>query len=349
MPDSLDLVPHHPLEKGWHTPVKTDHLFIDTCIQIWPDTDFSKLHTYGVAAYCITTFRPDGDHGTSFDALADWIRIGNRYPNIRIATKAADIVAAKSANQAAIVIAAQGGDFLGPNLYRLEPFVRLGLRVMIPCYNKRNALGDGCLEPGNAGLSTMGRSFVAEANRLGLVIDLTHVGERTTLDILDVTNSPVVFTHSNPKKLVDSPRNITDEQIRRCAATGGVIGVTNWGPLNLRKGRTTRPTVDEFIDAVKYIVDMVGIDHVGIGTDMSHGTYPDGDLIRGRPGQQGSDYGRAIEASVRSRLRYCEGFDDYGQINAVADAFARRGFDSASTAKVLGGNFLRVFERVWGG
>lgn len=349
MPESFDLVPPHALAKGWHKPVTNPHLFIDGCVQIWPDTDYAKLHAYGVAAYCITTFRPDGDHSTSFDALANWIRVENQYPNIRIAMKASDIVAARRSNQAAIVIAAQSGDFLGPNLFRLEPFVRLGLRMMIPCYNKRNALGDGCLEPGNAGLSTMGRDFVATANRIGLLIDLSHVGERTSLDIMDATNAPVVFSHSNPRKLVDVARNITDEQIKRCAATGGVVGLTNFGPMNLRKGRMTRPGLADFVECVTYTADLVGEDHVSIGTDMSHGTYPDGDLVRARPGSKGSDYVRLIEASTRSKLRYCEGFDDYGQINQVGEALSNAGLSDGAIAKLMGGNLLRVFGRVWGG
>ena len=108
---------------------------------------------------------------------------------------------------------AQGGDFLGPNLQRLEMFHRLGLRMMIPAYNTRSTLADGLFEPANAGLSSLGRAWVKACNRLGIVMDMTHVGERSTLEVLALSEDPVVFSHSNPRKLVDNVRNVTDEQI----------------------------------------------------------------------------------------------------------------------------------------
>lgn len=343
----LDDVPRHPLEKGWHTPVEHEHVFVDGCVQIWPDTDFARLGEYGCSGLLITSFRPHDDAGNALDAIADWWRIARTYPSVRIALTADDIVAAKAKRQAALILGTQGGDFMGQTLSRLEMFYRLGLRVMIPSYNSRSPLGDGVMEPQNAGLSQLGRRWVAECNRIGMLMDLSHVGERSSLDVLELSQQPVVFSHSNPKALVDNPRNITDEQIRKCAASGGVIGQTNWGPLNFRAGETTRPTLDHFIDALKYVADLVGIDHVSIGTDMSHGTYPDGDLIRSRSPRAGGRYAEHIEASPRSRLRYVEGFDDYGRLPGVVEAMTRRGFARDDIDKVLGGNLLRVFRQVW--
>ncbi len=233
----------------------------------------------------------------------------------------------------------------------LDVFHAMGLRMMLPAYNNRNAICDGCLEPDNAGLSRMGRGWVEACNRLGIVMDMTHVGERATMQVLELTRQPVVFSHSNPRGLVDNDRNVSDEQIKACAATGGVIAPTNWGPLNLRAGSTTRPTASDYIDAIDYIVDLVGIDHVGIGTDMSHGTYPDGDKIRGLASKRivGGSYASHIEKAPRSRLRYVEGFDDYGQLPDVVKLMKGRGYSEEDVAKILGGNYLRVFRQVWGG
>lgn len=348
---TLDDIKPHPLQKGHHTPGTTPYIFIDSCVQIWDDTDFANLNQYSATAYAITTFRPNDDHGNALDAIADWHRTARNYPeSIRIALTARDIEEAKAQGQAAIIINSQGGDFLGNHLHRLDMFHALGLRMMLPAYNTRNAICDGCLEPDNAGLSRMGREWVAACNRLGIVIDLTHVGERSTLEILDLTEQPVVFSHSNPRGLVDNARNVSDEQIKRCAATGGVIAPTNWGPLNLRPGVTTRPTVEDYFDAIDYIVDLVGIDHVGIGTDMSHGTYPDGDKIRGLASKRivGGGYADHIERAPRSRLRYVEGFDDYGQLPTVIERLQARGYSGDDVAKILGGNYLRVFRQVWG-
>ncbi|MCG6121695.1 MAG: dipeptidase [Microvirga sp.] len=339
----------HPVEKGWHSKVSNPYLFIDGCMQIWPDADFTTLKDCGVTAYCVTAFRPLHPGEAAMDGMADWWRVDRTYPEVRIALTAADIVAAKENGQAALILTAQGGDFLGQNLNRLELFHRMGLRVMLPCYNSRNPLGDGSLEPENAGLSRMGQRWVAECNRLGIVIDLTHTGTKSTMDAMRLSKHPVVFTHSNPRALVENPRNITDDQIRACAATGGVVGITNFGPLHFRDDMTKRPTLEHFFAAIEHVVNLVGVDHVSIGTDMSHGTYPDGDLIRMRNSGSAARYSEFVEVSSRSRLRYVEGFDDYGQIVSVAEAMKRRGFTEDDVKKILGGNLLRVFKTVWGG
>ena len=200
------------------------------------------------------------------------------------------------------------------------------------------------------GLSLLGRRWVAECNRLGIVIDLTHVAERSTLEIMDLSEQPVVFSHSNPQALVDNPRNISDEQIERCGASGGMVAVTNWGPLNFREGSTARPTLSDYLDAIDYVVDKIGVDRVGIGTDMSHGTYPDGDLIRSLSSKStvGGPYAQHVENSPRSRLRYVEGFDDYGDLSEVVEALRGRGYGDEDVGRILGGNWLRVFGEVWG-
>jgi len=346
----LDDIKPHPLQKGHHTPATTPYIFVDSCVQIWDDTDYGDLNKYSATAYCITTFRPHDDAANALDAIADWYRIERNYPSVRIARTAQDIVEAKANDQTAIIINSQGGDFLGSHIARLDVSHAMGLRMMLPAYNNRNAICDGCLEPEDAGLSRMGREWVEACNRLGIVMDMTHVGERATLQVMELTKHPVVFSHSNPKGLVDNARNISDEQIKACAATGGVVAPTNWGPLNLRAGSTKRPTVDDYLDAVDYVVDLVGIDHVGIGTDMSHGTYPDGDKIRGLPSKRsvGGAYADHIEKAPRSRLRYVEGFDDYGQLPGVIEKMKGRGYSEEDVAKVLGGNYLRVFREVWG-
>ena len=345
----LDDVAPHPLHKGHHSPGASSRIFVDSCVQIWPDTDYRALAAYSPTAYCVTSFHPNDGAENALDALANWHRVAREYDEVRIAYTVEDIRQAKALGQAAIVLAAQGGDFLASNLQRLEMFWRMGLRMMLPAYNTRNALCDGLFEDPDGGMARMGRLWVGECNRLGVLIDLTHTSERATLEIMDLSADPVVFSHSNPRGLVDNIRNITDEQIRRCAASGGIVAPTNWGPLNYRPGSRRRPTLSDFLDAVDYLVDMIGIDHVRIGTDMSTGTYPDGDLIRGLPGKAsvGGEYAQYVEVSPRSRLRYVEGFDDYGQLPAVEEALAARGYGDQDIDKVLGENYLRVFERVW--
>jgi membrane dipeptidase len=337
------------IHNGLHEEGTVPYVFVDSCVQIWPDADFSRLNRYTPTAYAVTAWRPHDDAGAALDAMADWHRIARWYPeSVRIAWTANDIVEAKQQNQAALILASQGSDFVGNHLDRLEMFHRMGLRLLAPAYNFRNSLCDGLLEATVAGLSKLGREWVAECNRLGILIDLTHVAEDATLEIMDLTSHPVTFSHSNPKALVDNPRNITDEQMRRCAATGGVVSPTNWGPLNFSATMTKRPTVDDFIRALDYVVDLVGIDHAGIGTDMSHGLYPDGDLIRGRSPAVGGSYGAVVDANPRSTLRFCEGFENWGQLPNAIERLQGMGYSEENIVKILGGNYLRIFRQVWG-
>jgi membrane dipeptidase len=335
---------HDPAHNGFHGKSTHPYIFVDSCVQMWPDTDWENVSECGCTAYAITAWEPWDGAQKAFDEMAHWHSIVRRHGNLRIAYTADDIIRAKEENQAALIITSQAGDFLGTNLDRLELFQKLGLRICIPAYNSRNHLCDGCIEPEGAGLSLLGRKWVEECNRLGVLIDCTHTGRRASLEIMDRSSEPVVFTHSNPSAIVENPRNITDEQIKRCAETGGVIAPTNWGPLNFRQGMTTRPALSDYLFAIDYIVQLVGIDHAGIGTDMSHGSYPEGDVV---PSSVGGDYSKYVTGDARSRLRYVEGFDDYNQIAGVAGALSERGYKDLDIRKVLGGNWLRVFSKVW--
>jgi membrane dipeptidase len=339
----------HPLAKGWHTERESPWLFVDGCVQVWEDADFSALHRHTPTAYLLTAFRPQAPFDDAVDACMDWWRVARTYPTVRIALTARDIVEAKEQGQAALIIGTQGGDFVGQKLHRLEVLHKLGLRVMIPSYNERNSLCDGVLEPTDAGLSRLGRKWVEEMNRLGMLIDLTHTGERATFEIMDLTQQPLAFTHCNPRALVDTRRNITDAQMKRCAEIGGVIGVTNWGPLNFRPDTPGRPQLAAFLDAISYVANLIGPDRVSIGTDMSHGTYPDGDVVRGKlGGLTGDRYTTVVDSSPRSKLRHVEGFDDYSNVPDVAEAMMQRGFSRAEVEGILGGNLLRLFRQVWG-
>jgi membrane dipeptidase len=339
---------------GFHAVLDRDHpyIFIDSCMQIWPDAEFDRAHRHGVTAYAVTAWRPRAGLASALADLMFWHLVARRHPNLCVAWTADDIRRAKRDGRAALVIAAQGGDWIEHELHRVEAFQRLGLRMMLFAYNATNLLCGGCLDHPDAGLTKFGELVVDECNRVGIVIDCTHVGRRSTLQIIDRSADPCVFSHSNPSARVPNPRNIDDEQILACARRGGVIGLVPWGPLVMRPGTTHRPTLDEFIDLVDHVVQLTGSSrHVGIGTDMSLGSYPPhwhdpwGEPDYGDPSEA---YGRAITPDPRSPLRMVEGFDDYSQVPAVADRLLARGYTDADVRGILGENYLRLFERVWG-
>jgi membrane dipeptidase len=160
-----------------------------------------------------------------------------------------------------------------------------------------------------------------------------------------------VFSHSNPSALAANPRNIDDEQIRACIGRGGIIGLAPWGPLVLKPGSTRRPTLDDFIDMIDHVAALSGgTDHIGIGTDMSLGTYPEHwHDPWGEPDYPhiSAEYGRVVTPDVRSPLRQVEGFDDYPQVTALADRLLARGYADADVRRMLGENYLRLFGEVW--
>ena len=340
--------------KGFHPILETDHpyLFIDSCMQAWPDADYASAHQHGVTAYAVTAFMPHADVATALEELMFWRLVARKHPNMLIAERAGDIRRAKREGRAALILASQDGSFIGNKLHRVEAFARLGLRMLILAYNTTNALCDGCLDRTDGGLTRFGGLVVDECNRVGVVLDCTHLGRRASLEIIEGSTQPVVFSHSNPKAVVDSPRNIDDEQIRACASRGGVIGLAPWGPLVLKVGDSAWPPLDHFIDHVDYVAQLTGsTDHIGIGTDMSLGTYPDHQHDPwGEPEYPdvSGRYGRLITTDVRSPLRALDGFSNYAEITNMIDRLGARGYGDDDIRKILGENLLRVFGQVWG-
>src|ERR1700756_3204933 len=151
------------------------------------------------------------------------------------------------------------------DLDNLATFVRLGVRTLLPTYNHANHAGSGCLDATDGGLTAWGRSLVSEMNSVGMVPDGSHCSTRTGLDMCDVSTGPVVYSHSCMRAVWDHPRNITDDQARACAATGGVVGITGVG---IFLGPNT-PTLEAMTQHLEYAVELVGIDHVGVSTDFS--------------------------------------------------------------------------------
>ena len=339
--------------KGFHPELDADHpyIFIDSCMQMWPDADLQVIHRHGVTAYGVTAMRPHVGLERALEDLMYWHLIARQHDNITLVTTTNDIVEAKSQGRAGLLLAAQGGDFVASKLHRLEAFYRLGLRLMIPSYNASNAICDGCLDRTNGGLTRFGQKVVDECNRIGLVLDCTHISERAALDIIHRSAEPVIFSHSNPKAIIDNPRNISDEVIQACAERDGVIGLVVWGPLVLKNGQTHWPTVDDFIDLVDHVADLLGsVDNIALSTDMSLGSYPDHEREPwGEPDYPNvsEHYGQHVTSRLLSPKRNLDGFSSYPEVLNLIDRLLDRNYSEAAVAQILGRNYLRLFNRVW--
>jgi membrane dipeptidase len=300
---------------------------------------------------------PEDDLAGAIVHIRDYFEIARRDPRVRIAWSTDVIDECKRDGKLAAIIGCQNSRFLGTELTNVELFARLGLRVVQLTYNERNFAGDGCLEPNDAGLSFYGRRLIAELERFGLVLDLSHCGVRTSLEALATSTQPAIISHAGMRGLIgDNPRALTDEQIRAVAETGGVVGVTSYGPFNWRGG-AERPSLDNFLEAIDYAVERAGIDHVGFGTDhvVEAGNYPA--AVRDRAAMTYGPYSSDNKARTRrfytevtagvSRDDQLDGFEGMQHLPRVTQGLLDRGYAETDIQKVLGGNLLRVFKQVW--
>lgn len=355
-PGSAAPRPQDACDDRWtHTVLEEqpDFIWVDPCMQIWPDGDFENAHRHGVTAYGVTAWNPHADVRQATDGIMYWHGIARQHPNLEVVRTVADIRRMKREGKAGLLLAAQDGDWIGHEVGRVHAMADMGLRMMLLAYNANNQLAGGCLDRTDGGLSRLGQRVVEECNRAGVVLDLSHTGRRSTLEIVERSAQPCIFSHSNPDAIVPNPRNIDDEQIRACADAGGVVGLVSWGPLCFRPGQATRPTIDDFIDTIDYVVELMGsVDHVAISTDMSIGSYPEfaADPFGGPDYPDTSPrYDELITANPSSPLRQVEGFGDFAGIVQVAERLSARGYGDEEVDQVLSGNLFRVFEEVWGG
>lgn len=253
-----------------------------------------------------------------------------------------DFERAQSQGKHGLILGFQGGTAFGDGVEGVYLFQKLGIRIAALAYNRRTLLGDGCYENDDQGLTVHGRRTVHALNEAGITVDLSHVGHRTALEATATSDKPVIYSHSNCRALTDHIRNVTDEQIAAVASKGGVIGI---GPHSVFCERVPgkRPTIDDFMAHIEHAIEVAGIDHVGIGTDMFGGETLSERVFR-------THFSRVVPrffGGYSIAEKYVTGFDNTSAFPLLADELAKRGLDDDSILKVLGKNFLRVFEQTW--
>jgi len=346
MVEALDLT---PAEEQRAARLHASAVKIDGCVQIHRDGNFCTMEPGELTALVHTVAHPLDRFYRAMQAMREWYELGRKFPErIILASSSKDIIRAKEEKKTAIVMCFQSPKPIEDDLSNLELFHKLGLRVMQIAYNGRSYLADGSTEPDNAGLSTLGRLATQEMNRLGILIDLSHVGERSSIEAAELSSLPVVCSHSNPKAVTDNPRNISDAEIKAIAEKGGVVGVSGWGPICWRDRSRGRPTIEDFFAQLDYVVELVGADHVSIGTDMTIGTEvgPKGWYTQLYPGVT-SEYDRLVESDTNSPRRYAIGLDDITAWPNITRGMVKRGYSDEDILKILGGNLLRVYAQVW--
>ena len=252
--------------------------------------------------------------------------------------KAADLDRAKPEKKIAVITGVQNAEhFRTPADVKM--FYDLGQRCAQLTYNSQTLIGSGATERVDGGVSDFGASIIAAMNAAGMLVDVSHCGDRTTLDAIEISKGPIAFTHSNCRALNNHPRLKTDEAIKKLAAKGGVMGIT--GVRNF-VWPTEPTTIDNIVDHIDHVAKLVGIEHVGVGTDSDLNGYDDmAPAIRA----QLLAYYKSSYA-FRDKLDI-EGFDHPKKIYDLTEAMIRRGYSDANIQAVLGGNFRRLLGTVW--
>jgi len=306
----------------------------DTVLRLWQSRasleerrqdghlDLPRLREGGVdvqvfACYIEPEFKPDRGLQRALQLVDLFYRQLEGCPGLRLVRNSADIEEAGRQGQVGAILAIEGGEGIGDDLAYLRTLYRLGVRLITLTWNQRNLIADGVGEERTGGgLSTFGVQVVQEMNRLGMLVDVSHLSEAGFWHVVETCQGPFVASHSCCRALCDHRRNLSDDQIRALARAGGLVGI-NFAPAFLREdGQASWEDVLRHID---HVVSLVGPDHVGLGSDY--------DGIPATP----------------------LGLEDASRLPVLTRGMLERGYSEEDIRKILGGNFLRVIKQVTDG
>lgn len=330
-------------------------LAIDTLTPDGPYFDPREAVAAGLSAAVIDIRGFPRNFAMATQALAEWSSVFQREGSgFHKVLRAADVDEARRLGKLGVILACQDAAILDSstfsvndrNLDNLRFFHTLGLRVLQLTHNDRNAIGDSYREKSDAGLSLLGERLVAEMNAVGMLIDLSHCGDRTTLEAIRLSKRPSSVTHSGCRALFPTGRNKTDEVIRALAERGGYFGVFS---MSVWLTDRDKPSVDDVVDHIDHVVKVGGIDLAGFGSDgpvLADDTPPE-IVLQGH--RQFYRRNQGLPGSEREPKHVIvPDLNTPRRMHVLADALKRRGYKVDTVEKVLGGNFLRVFREVCG-
>ena len=296
-------------------------------VDTFSEADFRRLRASGIDVFhpAVDPNQPDAAAAVRH-WLGGWERMLAAHPDFFVRVDSvADLDRARAEKRVGILVGFQNSDhFL--DAADVARFHAAGQRVSQLTYDRRNRIGTGCRETQDDGLTAFGAEVVAAMNRVGMAIDVSHCGERTTLDTFAASRHPVLVTHANCRALVPGhPRCKSDEVLRALARQGGVIGITAVRAF-VRQPET--PTVADLLDHFEHVACVAGVEHVGLGSDVD---------VDGRDPRTG-----------RARPAYAiDGLDHARRTFAVVEGLLERGWTDAEVELVLGGNFRRALGQIW--
>lgn len=307
-------------------------------IEPWCGNDYQKLSRYHASGFDLVSLCLAGDNHNISEAIQ---RIGSarreilNHPDQYVfVDKAEDCLKAKAEGKLAIFFHCEGTRCFERNLDMVEVFYTLGIRHTLLAFNNSNCAGGGCAETNDGGLSRYGRRLIREMERVGMMVDLSHTGRKTGMDAMEIATRPMIYSHSVADAVNAHYRNLTDEQIKACAQTGGVIGMSGSNGY-LGDATSDNETIFKHID---YIAELVGPEHIGLGLDLVFDSKALNDWVKTRPeewpGAEDPDWPGFSYAVPE-------------QIPALTQVMLDHGYSEQHIKGILGENWLRVCQQVW--
>jgi len=297
-----------------------------------------ELTEYGITATNFTIQEPFEDLDDLLNQVSIWHDLANEEGAI-IAKTTSDIQKAKKENKKCLILGLQNGKSLSENPRLVRIFHLLGIRVIQIAYNEQNLLGCGG-DDKDAGVTKLGRIMIEKMNTVGILVDASHCGYRTTLDAINYSSKPIAFTHANPKFLCNHYRNKTDEELKALAERGGVVGLNAYSNFYM-KTKEEKPDLNDFLNCLDYTVNLIGAEHVGFGLDLSPGA-------KWNPTAY-AEWARRNPGLAPNDLEHISlvGLDEPCKIINIARGLVKRGYKDEEIMGILGGNFLRLFSEIF--
>ncbi|HBT48808.1 MAG: Zn-dependent dipeptidase, microsomal dipeptidase-like protein [Caldanaerobacter subterraneus] len=296
------------VDKGTDFFERTEERHVD-----FPRMKEGKVHLQVFAVFVDPKFMRKNAATMALKLIDKMHEIIDKSSEIELVLRGEDIDRIKSEGKIGALLSIEGGEALEGEIALLRIFYKLGVRAITLTWSLRNDLGDGVEGVPDAGLTSFGKQVVKEMNRLGMIVDVSHLNEKGFWDVIEISEKPVIASHSNAKALCSHRRNLTDEQIKAIAQKGGVIGI-NFAPQFLRDDK--RATIEDVLNHIDYMVDLVGEDYVGFGSDF--------DGISSTP----------------------EGLEDISKFPKIVEGLIKRGYTQEQIDKITHKNFENLIKKI---
>ncbi|WP_319782331.1 dipeptidase [Oceanisphaera sp. IT1-181] len=307
----------------------------------WSREIFEQLHQGGVTMVHATIVYHEQIRETLM-RVAEWNRQFELHGDLIMPVRSSDdIRRAKAEGKVGIMFGAQNCSPIEDDIGMVEVMRNLNLMIMQLTYNNQSLLACGCYEAVDSGVTRFGRQVIKEMNRVGMVIDMSHSAERSTLEAIEISERPIVISHANPLSFHDAKRNKSDTVLKALAESGGLLGFSAY-PFHLKNGPDC--TLDEYCDMIARTADLMGADRLGIGTDLCQ-NQPLSVLEWMRNGRwsKAMDYGEGSKANA-DWPRPLSWFRDSRDFPNLTNGLLARGFSQQDTAKIMGQNWLTFLD-----